>query len=293
MISIANPETIQGLVDMALMVKHPKQKSELVALSVINDNNTSEAKEIKAKRSLERTSMIAAASDTPVRTVLRYDLNIAQGIIHTARENEITDLIIGLHRKTNLLDSFFGSMTESLLGYTHLQIMIAKLLIPVNTLRRIVVAIPAQAEFEAGFLKWVIQICRLSRILGCRAHFYGTEQTLAYLRRIVEREEASTATVYSKLEDWDDLLLLTGQVSYDHLFVVVSARKGSISYQPSFEKLPSQITRYFSNNSLLMIYPDQWGDQQESMTFSDPRRAAASSTYDNAIGQLYKWFKKE
>ena len=293
LISIANPETIQGLVDMALMVKHPKQKNELVALSVINDNNTSEAKEIKAKRSLERTSMIAAASDTPVRTVLRYDLNIAQGIIHTARENEITDLIIGLHRKTNLLDSFFGSMTESLLGYTHLQIMIAKLLIPVNTLRRIVVAIPAQAEFEAGFLKWVIQICRLSRILGCRAHFYGTEQTLAYLRRIVEREEASTATVYSKLEDWDDLLLLTGQVSYDHLFVVVSARKGSISYQPSFEKLPSQITRYFSNNSLLMIYPDQWGDQQESMTFSDPRRAVSSSTYDNAIGQLYKWFKKE
>ena len=293
LISIANPETIQGLVDMALMVKHPKQKNELVALSVINDNNTSEAKEIKAKRSLERTSMIAAASDTSVRTVLRYDLNIAQGIIHTARENEITDLIIGLHRKTNLLDSFFGSMTESLLGYTHLQIMIAKLLIPVNTLRRIVVAIPAQAEFEAGFLKWVIQICRLSRILGCRAHFYGTEQTLAYLRRIVEREEASTATVYSNLEDWDDLLLLTGQVSYDHLFVVVSARKGSISYQPSFEKLPSQITRYFSNNSLLMIYPDQWGDQQESMTFSDPRRVVNTSTYDNAINQLYKWFKKE
>ncbi len=293
MISVANPDTIQGLVDIALMVKHPKQKNELVALSVINDNNTSEAKEIKAKRNLERTSMVAAASDTPVRTVLRYDLNIAQGIIHTARENEITDLIIGLHHKSSLLDSFFGTMTENLLSATHLQVMIAKFLIPVNTLRRIVVAIPAQAEFEAGFLKWVVQICRFSRILGCRAHFYGTEQTLAYVRRIVEHEEASTATVYSVLEDWDDLLLLTGQVSYDHLFVVVSARKGSISYQPSFEKLPNQISRYFSNNSLLMIYPDQWGDAQEVMTFSEPRRVITVSTYDNVINRLYQWFKKE
>ena len=184
-------------------------------------------------------------------------------------------------------------MTENLLNGTHRQIMIAKLLIPVNTLRRIVVAVPEQAEFEAGFLKWVIQICRLSRILGCRAHFYATEQTLVYIRRIIEKEEASTATVYSVLDDWEDLLLLTGQVSYEHLFVVVSARKGSISYQPSFEKLPSQITQYFSNNSLLMIYPDQYGDPQEVMTFSDPRRTITTSTYENIIGRLYKWFKKE
>ena len=293
MISVANPETIEGLVDMALMVKHPKQKNELVALSVINDTNTSEAKEMKAKRNLERTSMIAAASDTAVRTVLRYDLNIAQGIIHTARENEITDLIIGLHRKTNLLDSFFGSLTESLLSGTHRQIMIAKLLIPVNTLRRIVVAVPAQAEFEAGFVKWVVQLCRLSRILGCRVHFYATEETLGYLKRIVQKEEASTATVYSVLDDWEDLLLLTGQVSYDHLFVVVSARKSSISYQPSFEKLPNQISHYFANNSLLMIYPDQYGDPQDIMSFSEPRRVVATPTYDNIISRLYKWFKKD
>ena len=37
------------------------------------------------------------------------------------------------------------------------------------------------------------------------------------------------------MEEWDDLLLLTGPVNYAHLFVVVSSRKGSISYQTSFE----------------------------------------------------------
>lgn len=293
MISVANPETIEGLVNMALMIKHPKQKKELVALSVINDNNTSEAKEMKSKRNLEKTSMIAASADTSVRTVLRYDMNIAQGIIHTARENEITDIIIGLHRKTNLLDSFFGTMTENLLAGTHRQVMIAKLLIPVNTLRRIVVAIPSQAEFEAGFSKWVMQMCRLGKILGCRVHFHGTEQTLAYIRRIVDREDASTFTAFSILEDWEDLLILTGQVSYDHLLVIISSRKGSISYQPSFEQLPTQIVRYFSNNSLLVVYPDQWGDPEEIMSFSDPRRGMNVSTYESVITKLYKWFKKE
>ena len=52
---------------MALMMRHPKQKESLVALSVINDNNTSETKELIGKRNLERTAMIAAAADASVR----------------------------------------------------------------------------------------------------------------------------------------------------------------------------------------------------------------------------------
>lgn len=49
------------------------------------------------------------------------------------------------------------------------------------------------------------------------------------MRAVVEKQEANTFTEFSVLEEWDDLLLLTGQVNFDHLFVVVSARKGSIS----------------------------------------------------------------
>ncbi len=50
--------------------------------------------------------MIAAAADASVKTVLRYDLNIAQGIIHTQKEYAVTDIVIGLHRKTNLMEFF-------------------------------------------------------------------------------------------------------------------------------------------------------------------------------------------
>ena len=293
LIPVANPETIEGLVGMALMMRHPKQKESLVALSVINDNNTSETKELIGKRNLERTAMIAAAADASVKTVLRYDLNIAQGIIHTQKEYAVTDIVIGLHRKTNLMDSFFGTMTENLLKGTNRQIMIAKLLMPVNTLRRIVVAVPDKAEYEKGFLKWMTQLCRMGKQLGCRVHFFATEDTLKHLRALTEKQEANTFTEFSLLEEWDDLLLLTGQVNYDHLFVVVSSRKGSISYQTSFERLPSQISKYFANNSLLIVYPDQLGDdRQEIVSFSDPRGKSETRVYDNVGKWFYKWFKK-
>lgn len=293
LIPVANPDTIEGLIGMALMMKHPKQKEPLVALSVINDNNASETKELIGKRNLERTAMVAASADASVKTVLRYDLNIAQGIIHTQKEYSVTDIVIGLHRKTNLMDSFFGTMTENLLKGTHRQIMIAKLLMPVNTLRRIVVAVPDKAEYEKGFLKWVTQLCRVGKQLGCRVHFFATEDTSKHLRAVTERQEANTYTEFSLLEDWDDLLILTGQVNFDHLFVVVSSRKGSISYQTSFERLPAQISRYFANTSLLIVYPDQLGDDpQEILSFSDPRGQSETRIYDNVGKWVYKWFKK-
>ena len=292
LISVANPDTIEGLVELSLMMKNQRQKNPLVALNVVNENNASEAKEMIAKRNLERAAMIAAAVDTKVKTVLRYSLNIAQGIVHTVKENSVTDVVIGLHKKTNLMDSFYGSLTESLLKGTHRQIMIAKFLMPVNTLRRIVVAVPPKAEYEAGFIKWVTQLCRISKQLACRVHFFANQDTLKLLRGVVTKLEADTATEFSELDDWDDLLILTGQVNYDHLFVVVSARKGSISYLPSFEKLPVQISRYFANNSLLIIYPDQLGEPQEIVSFSDPRGETEGRAYEAITKWIYKWFKK-
>ena len=80
----------------------------------------------------------------------RFDLNIATGILHTAKETEATTIVIGLHNKANIVDSFFGNLTEDLLKNTYQQVMIARFLMPVNTLRRIIVAVPPKSEFEHG-----------------------------------------------------------------------------------------------------------------------------------------------
>ncbi len=102
---------------------------------------------------MEKAAMIAASADVSVNMVSRYDLNIASGIIHTIKEYDATDVVIGLHRKANIVDSFFGNLAESLLKGTHREVIIAKFLMPVNTLRRIIIAVPPKAEYETGFSK--------------------------------------------------------------------------------------------------------------------------------------------
>ncbi len=293
MIPIANPETVDGLVELALILKNPKSDKNVVALSVIDDINDTGGKESKAKRNLEKAAVFASASDKELTTVLRYDINRVQGIIHTALEYGITDVLIGLHRKTSIIDSFFGNMTESLLSGTHRQVMIAKLLVPANTLRRIVVAVPEQAELEAGFKKWVIQLSRLSSVLACQIHFNATLQTQKFIKKIVAKEKIDASIVYYELSTWDDLLILTNQMAYDHLFVVIAPRKDSVFYKPSFDRLPSLINKYFANNSLLMIYPDQWTEDGHKMSFTNPRSYAQVSMYDEVNTALNKWINKD
>lgn len=292
LIPVANPETLESLMSLAMVVRDEKQPDNLVALNVINDNNGSVKQEMRGKRSLERAAQIAASTCVRLKTVSRFDLNITTGILHTAKEYEATNIIIGLHCKMSIVDSFFGNLTENLLKNTYLQVMVARFLIPVNTLRRIIVAVPPKAEFEHGFMKWITHMCRMSSRLGCRVHFYAHPQTLGYIRGYIQKKHKDTRVAYSELEDWDDLLLLTGQVNYDHLLVIISARRGSISYDSAFERLPMQISKYFNNNSIMLLYPEQKGDPNESLSFSDPRGWAETQYYDKVGNWFYKWFKK-
>ena len=291
LIPVANPDTIEYLMNLSLLIRDTKQKDNLLALNVINDNNTSEGLELRGKRYLEKAAMITASAGVPVTMVSRYDLNIASGIIHTAKEYEVTDVIIGLHRKVNIVDSFFGMLAENLLKGLHREVMIAKFLIPINTIRRIIIAVPPKAEYEAGFQKWVEHFCRMGGTLGCRVHFFANEETTVQLQALVKKKYGQTLTDFSRLDDWGDLLILTGQVNYDHLLVVISARRGSISYDSSFEKLPAQLSKYFSNNSLIVLYPDQLGEPQDAVSFSNPRNEAQH--YEKVGKWVYKWFKED
>ena len=293
LIPVANPNTIEYLMNLSLVIRDPKQKDNLLALNVINDHSGTEALEQQGKRYLERAAKITASAGVELKCISRYDLNIAAGIIHTAKEHGATDVIIGLHWKVNIVDSFFGMLTENLLKGLHREVMVARFLIPINTLRRIIVAVPPKAEYEAGFQKWVDHFCRMGTTLGCRVHFFANEQTGNLLQALVKKKHSNTLTEFSRLDEWEDLLLLTGQVNYDHLLVVISARRGSISYDSSFEKLPNQLGRYFTNNSLIVLYPDQLGDPQDALSFSNPQGSNESQHYEKVGRWFYKWFKKE
>ena len=115
LVSLANPDTIEDMMNLSLVIRDTKLKDNLLALHVINDDSTSDNLRMRSKRYLEKAAMTTTAANVSLKQLTRYDLNIASGIIHSVKENEVTSIITGLHRKANITDSYFGMLAGNLL----------------------------------------------------------------------------------------------------------------------------------------------------------------------------------
>ncbi len=71
-------------------------------------------------------------------------------------------------------------------------------------------------------------------------------------------------------------------VKDDHMFVIVTARKGTISYKPAMDDLPNEINQYFSGKTIMIIFPDQYGNGMDSMTFAESQHTEERSVYEVA-----------
>ena len=269
LIPVANPDTIEYLVNLALVIRDNSRKDGIVALNVINDSgpyNTGE----QGQRYLEKAAMIASAADVKVNMVSRYDLNIASGIIHTVKEYGVTGVVIGLHQKAGILDSFFGSLTASLLKGTFREVIVARLMMPVNTLKGIVVVVPPKAEYETGFIRWVTHLCRMSSQTGCHLRFRTDSATAQNIESAISGIAPGVAYSMDVADGVPFAELMSVNVKSEQLLVVVKARSGSVSYDPAFDRLPALLNKDFPTANLMVIYPEQV-ERPDVMSFSDPR----------------------
>ena len=263
MVALNNPESVEQLIDTAIMMRNPKSQKEMIALQVCLDNGNVEQQLKQGKQNLERAAKAAAAADMQLSTYNRVGVNVVGSIMHSMKEFEASELILGLHHKRKITESYLGTVASELLDRINRQVIIVNYLMPVNVVHRIIVAVPERAELEAGFYQWVERVSRMGEQLGCRIDFHAHPDTIRLIRPYIQANHPSTRTSYAELDDWNDLLIVTQHLSYDHLFVLVSARRGGISWQPAFDNLPTQLMRHFSNNSLMIIYPEQFGQAHE------------------------------
>ena len=268
LVTVANPLTVPQLVELALFMRGGERAgSNLYALHVRNDNSASSR--AIGRNSLDVAEKAASAADARIQPIERYDLNIVTGVLNTVEERDITDLFIGLHRRTNVIDSFFGSKIEQLLKSCNKMVVISRCFIPVNTMTRIVVSVPPKAEYETGFRRWVAAIGNLTQQLGCRVIFCCHPDTRPYIASLYRMRGMTIRMEFRDVEQWDDFVLLANRILDDDLFIVVSARRSSVSYNSDMDMMPQFLQRYFSRNNLILLFPEQFGPQETLETMAE------------------------
>ena len=290
LIPVRYPEYADSLMDLALLVRNQKLNRGLVCLNVVYDDKDMRYNQEQGRQLLDHCSQLAAATDVRTQTQVRIAANIANGIKHAFNEFQCSEIIIGMHMHPERSPKFWGEFHQSLFNGLSRQIIMARVIQPLNTIRRIQVAVPSRAEFEPGFYRWLERLSRMAGNLDCRIQFHGRTETLALINEYIQNRHHEVRADYAVMNHWNEMPQLAAQISHDHMLVVVTARKGTVSYKTALERLPEEITRFFSGTNLMIIFPDQYGDSSgEQLTFAEPQHQEEISAYE-AFSQ---WIRKK
>lgn len=286
LIPLSNPHTCEALMELAVLMKERATGMGIYALSVMQREEQAE----QAKKLLEQAVSIGAASDNHVEMLTRIDLNAANGIREAAEEKNITDIVIGLHARMKNSESVFGNIFDTLLKSVTQSIYIYKNIQPMNTIKRLLVAVPAHAERETGFLAWFDRIRQLSTQTGAKVCFYANEQTTGLLQALCARKQRGlVGAKFCELNDWEDFLLIAKDIKHNDMLVVVQARKATASYHPLFAKMPYMLEQFFSANSFLVIFPRQDGTLEENGIIFNTTAQSPNGNF-NFVGRIKRLF---
>lgn len=280
LIPVKYPDYADNLLSLAMMMRNPKHRRGLVALNVVYDDVNATKNQEEGRQLLDHLRREASAVNVPLETQVRIAANIANGIKHAFKEFQASEIVMGLHARQEITKGFWGQFTQSLYNGLSRQIVISRIMQPLNTIRRIQVAVPSRAEFEPGFYRWLERLSRIAANTECRIVFHGRQDTLQLISGYVRNRHPSVRGEYVQMEHWKELPRLAAEVKEDHLFVIVTARKGTISYKTAMERLPEEINRFFKGKTIMIIFPDQYGDRMDGMTFAQSQHTEERSAYD-------------
>jgi Kef-type K+ transport system membrane component KefB len=289
LIPISNPDTIDELINLSTIIKSKENINELFALKIINSENESD---VSAKKLLDRAVITASATDIKLNKLLRYDLNIVNGITSVIKEQKITDLVLGLHVKKGITESFLGKLTEGILSKCNTTTLVYKPVQPISTIKNHVVIVPQNAEKEIGFPFWLLKVWNISRNSGSRLVFYANENTIKVIKEIQSKHPIDAD--FKIFDDWNDFLIIARDLKTDDNLIIVLSRMHKPSYHENMINIPFYLNKYFQSNSFILVYPMQIGvTDNETIDLNNPSLLEPIEKLDEIGKNITRLFRRK
>lgn len=290
LIPLSNADTVEELISLGTAIKSRRNKAQMVAVSIIKSDNTDPAAEKVSEMLLEKATKVAAATDHQIEQVLRYDLNIVNGIRNVAKEHKITDIVLGLRTQKDISDTFLGKLTEEVLSKCATTTIAYRPMQPMSTVRRYVVVIPRNAEKEVGFPYWLVSVWNMGRNIGTKFVFYAHPDVLGILELVNSKHRIEAE--FHEFTDWGKFIEVARDMQDNDALMLVMSRPDYPSFSPHMEYVPTYINKYFNTKNCILIYPVQFGVGEGNTTFRSISMINNVDGMESLVQVLGKLFRK-
>ena len=128
---------------------------------------------------------------------------------------------------------------------------------PINTINRLVVAVPRYAEKERDFITCFGLVRRLAGELGAKVVFYAHPDTQVALQTMCRRPGKYLRASFRTMEGWEEISVLSQTIMDNDMLILLSSRKSTASYNPLFEEIPTMLGEHFTDYNSMVVYPEQ------------------------------------
>lgn len=254
LIPVSNPENIARLIDLALLIKDPKSSEPIYPLSIVEENAEADEKINVVKKVIDGVVEQISSGDKKVQVLKKVDLSIVDGVARTAKAYSISDILISWKAQQGNSTIIFGNIADNLLVKTRQSVIISKIIQPLNTYSRVVVILTPNAELESGFNLVVKKMNALMKQLGNQTIVYGQPKTIETFTSLIQDKKKDFYN-YQMVTDYEDQEI-TDQVKEDDLFVFLSSRKQTVSYDFHVDNMPKILNKNNEFTSFVMFYPE-------------------------------------
>lgn len=253
LVPVDNPLTAERLMELGMLLRGRDSHEPLLPLRVVISEFEVATDVVANERMLFAAISQATAADVPVAPAIRVAAGVSEGIRRAAVELRSSTVLMGWSRAGTVGTAVFGGILDDVLHTCQPRVLACRLTEPLNTVKRVLLAIPPNAEREAGFTESMQLVWRLT-------HQIGAALTVLCPSDSRERVAAKVATLKPSLEaewppvaGWGDVrrmfLLPEGQ---ETLRILLTAREGGVSWRPGLDRLP----RAFPAGDAILVYPE-------------------------------------
>ena len=144
---------------------------------------------------------------------------------------------------------------------------------PLNTTRRLLLAIPPEADLEPGFQAGVGLIKRLSHQLSAPVMVLTEEEGAQRIFKRLRAIKPDCDLVPGKLPRWAGLRRVLQEHYRDgDLIVLLGARQGGLAWKPVMTRLPEDLADTFPKANLLVVYAGE-PDRENTLSIVNPEPA--------------------
>ncbi|MBZ4033472.1 cation:proton antiporter [Flavobacterium sp. 17A] len=262
LIPLAKTSAAAGLLDFALLIKDKKSSNPVTLLTIVPNNNQAEKNILKYRKAVDKFVIQASASEAKINTIARIDHNPASGIARTSKEIMSDIVIVGWPRKTGFIDKIFGENVDSIINNVDKNLFICRFQMNFIEEKRLVFVCPPFSERGIGFHLLLQKVTRLSQELSIPIVVYAEEKTYQTIQQIALNLKLNSKLGFKNISDWEDFEVISNDIKTTDLVVFNLSRKGSVSYQSIFDKLPQKFEKSFGDNNVILVYPQD--DRKES-----------------------------